>query len=748
MAKKPAPVEKESSPKKDLLLEARTRYKQCCEFEQINRANYREDMKFIHVPGAQWDETSKRERGKDRPMYEFNHTRVTAKNVINEMRANRPTAKFRPTEDSDKPIAEAREGIAKNICSASDFDSVRDYAAEHQVGGGMAGWRVDTKYVSDDSFDQDIVISPIHNPLCIYADYTCQDPLKRDANYWFIVTQMTEESYEAKYKGKEVLEFTTDELLNLDEVSEDGRVWVAEYWKKEPVERHLCQLSDGTVIDKSDPENVIPDGVTVVKERKFAGWKIVQYIISDSSILEGPNDWAGPDFPFVIVYGDYVVVDGKPQWCGVARYMKDPQRAHNWAMTGVFESIAKAGEEFTWVTAKQAEGQSEHWADADRRNLRYRLYNPDPQTPAPPTRSGEPQVPVALMQAASMSTDEMKASSGIFDASVGAQSNETSGRAIANRAAQGRIATFNFQDNMLKGVRRTYEILNNLIPKIYDTQRSIRILGEDGTERFVEINNGVHDLNRGKYDLAITAGPSFATQRMEAVDAYVGLAQGNPNVMAGAADLIFKAMDLPYSDQIAERMRLLLPPPVQAAINKDKPIPPEAQAALMQAEQTMQMVQEQGQLVQQASEEAKGEKAAADKAKSDVQVAIANLEVQEAQLAVDVANFKTLVAQEQAKAAQQQAADGKENEKVQLSAQLSEALASIQTDAAQLFQQYAGQLAQMHGQALATAQPQVIIPNRPRVKHIERQNGKLVPVYEDQQPNQTHAQAPMQGAMQ
>jgi hypothetical protein len=281
-------------------------------------------------------------------------------------------------------------------------------------------------------------------------------------------------------------------------------------------------------------------------------------------------------------------------------------------------------------------------------------------------------------------------------------------------------------------VRRTYEILNGLIPKIYDTRRSIRILGEDGTERFIQINDGVHDLNRGKYDLVITAGPSFATQRMEAADAYIGLAQGNPQVMAGAADLIFKSMDLPFSDQIAERMRLLLPPPIQQAINKDKPIPPEAQAALMQAEQMMQAVQEQGAMVQQAAQEAQGEKAAADKAKSDVQIAIANLKVQEAQLATDVANFRTLVAQEEAKAAQVQATQGGENEKVQLSAQLETALAQIQQDSANLFQQYATQLAQMHGQALATAQPQVVIPPRPRVTRIERKNGALVPVYEDQ----------------
>lgn len=721
-------AKKKDKSSKDLLIEAKKRYKQCVEFEQLNREHYREDMRFIHIPGEQWDDLSKKERGRDRPMYEFNETRVKVKNVINEMRSNRPSAKFRATEDNDKPIADAREGIAKNICSTSDFDSIRDAAAEYQVGGGMAAWRVDTKYANDESFEQDILISGFYNPMCIYADYTCQDPLKRDANYWFVVSQITKEAYEAKYKTTDIVEFTADEVMEFDEVSEEDRVWVAEYWRKEPIERHLCQLSDGTVIDKDDPKNVIPPGVTVTGERKFVGSKIVQYIISDDSILEGPNEWAGPDFPFVIIYGDYVVVDGKVVWMGLGRFAKDAQRAHNWAMTGVFESIAKAGEEFYWVTPKQGEGQAQHWADADRKNLKYRVFNPDPATGnAPPARSGEPQVPVAIMQAAQMSTDALKSSLGIFDASIGNQSNETSGRAIANRAAQGRIATFNFQDNMLKGVRRTYEILNNLIPKIYDTRRSIRILGEDGTERFVQINDGVNDLNRGKYDLAITAGPSFATQRMEAADAYIGLAQGNPQVMAGAADLIFKAMDLPFSDQIAERLRLLLPPPVQQAINKDKPIPPEAQAALMQAEQAMQQVQMQGQMVQQAAQEAEQQKGEADKAINDVKLQIAQLKTQEANLATDVANFKTLVAQTQLQMAERESTQGNENEKIQLGAQLDSALGAITQQAAQLFSQYAEQLAQMHGQALASAQPQVVVAKQPMRKRAvsRRINGEL-----------------------
>jgi hypothetical protein len=347
-------------------------------------------------------------------------------------------------------------------------------------------------------------------------------------------------------------------------------------------------------------------------------------------------------------------------------------------------------------------------------------------------RSFKPQI---------MSGDELKSCTGKFDASLGAVSNETSGRAIRARQDEGDVATYNFADNQSKAVQRTFEILIDLIPEIYDTERSLRILGADGAEKYVRVNQPdpvtgeiLNDLSVGKFDVVVTTGPSFATQRMEAAEVYTGLAQADPTLMAVAGDLIIKAHDLPLAHEIAERKRLMLPPQIQQSLGEKGKQSPEVQAALMQAEQAMQQVQQMGQLVQQASEEARGEKSDAEKAKAANQVAAAQLDIKAAQLAVDVANFKTLVAQAEAKAAEKAAAQGNEVEKEQLSAQLAEALAGIQTTGAQLFQEYAGKLAEMHGQALSTAQPQVIVhaPPRARVKHIERQNGKLVPVYEDQ----------------
>ncbi len=670
-------------------------------------------------------------------MYAFNETRVNAMSVINHIRANRPAAKIRGVEENDKQMAEIRQGLYLNITNNCDFDSTKDYAAGHQVAGGYGIWRIDTEYSTDTAFDQDIVIRPGINPLCYLADSRDKDELKRNAKHWFVHTKLPNDEFDAKYPKAERTAFEPEDDLD-DELDDDDSTWVAEYWVKKPYVKHVCLLSDGKTVEKDKLEE-LPEGVTIVRERKVNTFKICQYIISSSAVLEGPNEWAGSMFPFVPVYGYYTVIDGKVFWGGLTRYQKDPQRALNWALTSVYESIGNAPQAQYWATAEQAKGCVKQWAEAHQKNLPALIYNPDPAAPGPPQRMGGADVPVALIQAAAMARDAHKASVGIFNASLGATSNETSGKAIRARQDEGMVATFNFGDNMAKSERRTCEIINDLLPHIYDTERNIRILGQDGAEKYLKINQRdpvtgevINDISAGKFDFTVTTGPSFATQRQEAAEFYTQMAQANPALSAVAGDLIMKSQDYPMADAIAERLKLTLPPQIQAAISQEKPMPPEVQAAMAQVEQLQAAVQQQGQLVQQAAEEAKQEKAGADKAKADVQIAVSQLKVEEANLAKQVADFKTLVAQTQLNMATQQEKTEAGNEKAELSNQLGQALADIQSQAAQLFQQYTQQLAAMQAQALQTSQPQVVVPRSPRVRAIRRVNGGMVPEYVDE----------------
>jgi hypothetical protein len=657
MAKKPKsekPETKERAEAKELLTTIRQRFKVMTEADQENRRKALEDIRFVHEPGAQWDEAVKKERG-DRPCYEFNKLRVTEKRVINHIRANRPQWKVRAVEDGDKDTADVYDGLLRNIWNVSDGDTIVDYAAEYVVAGGMGAWRVTTEYSSDTTFDQDIFVRAIKNPFCLYADPSASDSLKRDAEDWILTERISNKAFEQRYpKAKRVsfedLEFDDDEEWQTEEETR-----VCEYWYKKQTEKEIALLPDGKTVEIEE----VPEGVKPIQVRNIKCPKICSVIASGNAILEGPTEWAGKLFPFVQPHGEWIVIDGKVVWYGLTRHSKDAQREYNASRTAIAETIANTPTAKYWMTPSQFKGLDKHIADAHKQNLPIAFYNPDPASPGPPQRLGGADVPVALVQEATLSSEDIKATSGIFDASLGNKSNEQSGVAIRSRQQQGEIATYNFPDNIAKAMKLTGEILIDIVPKVYDTARSVRILGADLSEKYAKINTPeqdpetgeirvANDLTRGKYDLTVTTGPSFSTQRQEAAETYSNIGAAVPQIWGIAGDLMIQAMDLPYSQQIAERLKAMLPPQIQEQLSKDKPMPPEVQAAMAQAAQVMAVAQQQTQLVQEAAKEVEADKADADKAKAEVKMAMADLKVAQAQFEAKIAQEVTKIVTDRA----------------------------------------------------------------------------------------------------
>lgn len=718
---------------KDLLTRIRQDFNLAAEADKTNRRMALEDMKFINVPGCQWEENMKKERG-DRPCYEFNKLRVTCKRIINDMRANRPQGKVRGVEDADKDTAEIYEGLIRNIWNVSDGDTIIDYAAEYQVGSGMGAWRITTDYVAEDAFEQEVRVEEIANPFCLYADPAAKDLLKADAKFWILTEKISKKAYEKKWPKAAVVDWDSSEFDDDEDWMGDESVRICEYWWKEPYKKEIWQLEDGKVVDSESDEAqaILESTPEIIKQKRVAMCdKVMMCIASGDAILEGPTEWAGKHLPFVMIFGEYMIVDGKTYWFGVGRFAKDAQRSYNVSRTAITETIAQAPQAKWWSTPDQAKGHTAKWAEAHKKNFPFLLYNPDPKQPGTPQRMGGADVPIALIQESQIASEEIKSVTGIFDDDLGDSSRSQSGRAIYARQQQGQVATFNYQDNLSKGIRRTWEILIDLIPKIYDTERDLRVLGSDGADDYVKVNTfaygqdgnpiRVNDLAAGRYDVTVTVGPNFSTKRQEAAEIYQQLTQANPAIFGIAGDLIFRSMDLPYSEDIAERWKLMLPPPVQELLNKDKPVPPEVQMMMQQANQAMQQVQQMAMEVQQAAQEAEIDKA-------EVEKLIANLKTEEAR-------FEAKIAKEVAGLAQKDAAltvskydtdrDAMlENDKQAFSVEMAQSIQAIQQMAAE-FNQYAVQ-------ALESIRQEK--DERPRVVRVEakREGGKLaaVPIYE------------------
>ena len=732
------PIDNNQSEKhRQLLTDMRKRYKDSLDADEEQRRDAMEDMKFATLPGYQWDENQKKERGK-RPCYEFNKIRVTGKRIINNMRDNRPAGKVRGTEDNDKDTAEIYEGLIRNIWNRGG-DAAIDYAAEYQVFGGMGAWRITTDYIADDVFEQDIGVDTLVNPFCLFSDPAAKDALKRTARYWILTEKIPNEVYEAEYPKADIIDFPSHEFDDDEEWQDDEETRIAEYWYKEPVEKELWQLQDGKVIDSaSDEARAIPEEA-IVKRRMVETFDIMMCIASGNAILKGPVKWAGSQFPFVPVYGEYYIIDGKTHWNGITRFAKDAQRSYNVSRTAVTETIAMAPQAKYWATVDQAEGHTTSWKTAHQKNYPFLLYSPDPLAPGPPQRMGGADIPVALIQESQLAAEEINMVTGIYQQDVGAPNQAKSGKQELARMAAGNIATFNYQDNMAQAIERTWELLIDLIPQVYSTERELRVLGADGAEDYVRINtivNGpegvpikVHDMAQGKYDVTITVGPSFTTKRQEAAETYQALLQSSPDMFPIVGDLIFKSMDLPYSDEIAERLAAMLPPQIQALQNKDAQMPPEIMQMMQQAEQAQMMVQEQMAQVQQAAQEveqeaqnAAKETGKAEKAKSEVNMAISDLEKQEAEFEATVAKEIARITKMSSDFALKVAADGGESQETEQNNQQNlEFIEAIRELAAQFNQQAMDTLAMIENQK-----------QNPKVTRIvqKRVNGELVAVPE------------------
>ena len=742
----PKRTKKETEADRKLIRRVRDRYKVMSEADQENRELALEDLRFVNVPGEQWDDNMTQNRG-DRPCYEFNKLRPAGKRVINEIRANRPAGKVRAVEGGDKNTAELYEGLIRNIWNISDGDTVVDHAAEYLVDAGMAAWQIDTEYSSDSAFDQDIIVRAIKNPFCLFSDPSSQDFLKRDADDWILTEKISKASFEERYPDANPVSFDDVIFEDEDDWKSEEQVRIALYDYKEPAEKDLWLFTvpDGEgskqiVVDSESDEGqaLAEQGVQPERTRLVKYHKIMRVIISGDAVLEQPVELAGSQHRYVQVHGEYKVVDGKSLWWGLHRFSKDAQRSYNVSRTAIDETIAGAPRAKWWATPEQAEGLTNQWATAHEQNRPFMLYNPDPSTGgAPPQRMGGADVPVALMQQAVIASDDIRDTSGLHEASFGEESGEKSGIALARKQSQAQIVTYNFPDNMAKGIRRTWEILIDLIPEIYDAEREIRILGSDGTEsyetinQFVEDENGdtirINDMSAGKYDVTITTGPSFSTLRQEAAEVYGQIAGQNPELMQVAGDLVFKSLDFPYAEDIAERWQAILPPQIQQLINSDSEIPPEVQQMMQQAEMAMQQVQEQGQLVQAAAAEVEEEKNVAEKTKLEIQVALADMEAKKTAFEAEITKKLAELTLKKA----DQTAEGLGETREGLSNELNQAMAEIQKLVAEFMQASVQTLAEIQGKN----QPQVVFAPTPKVTKLraKRENGELVaiPEYEN-----------------
>ncbi len=570
--------------------------------ETRNREEMVDDLKFAALD--QWPDEVKQQRA-DRPMLTLDHVGQAVRKVMGGLRQNMPSIKVDPVDDgADPETADVLEDLTRQIEQSSNARNCYLNAASFQVKCGYGVWRVTTKENSDDVFQQDICIKAVANPFTCYFDPDAVMPQKQDGRFAIVSNVMSRKAYEAEHGKAEVSSIPNQGTGESFErwYSHDS-IRIGEYFVKRKKKQKITQLSDGSVVPSEEiTEDDIAlyqqQGITPVRERTVDRETVEWFKLSAFDIIDH-REWPGTLFPIIPVYGESENIEGETFVRGIVRAAKDPQRMYNYWNSAAAEMVALQPKAPFVVTAEQIKNHKHFWEKANTANLPYLPYEPDGSAP-PPQRQPPPAIQSGLLQQASISAQDIQQATGVFEASTGALPDQRSGRAVIALQQEADLGTSLFMDNLAGAIEHTGRIILELIPKYYDTQRVVRLRGEDDAVRFAEINKPMltadgmrilNDLSRGRYDVRVGVGPGYKTRRAEAASSMVELARVFPQILSVAGDLVAKNLDWPGADDLAERLKKLLPPGIAPEEDEDPEVQQQRAQQAQMAQQALQLEQ-------------------------------------------------------------------------------------------------------------------------------------------------------------
>ena len=583
----------------------------CIDAESNNRMEGLEDLKF--AAGDQWPVEIQSSRNlESRPCLTINKIDAYIRQITNQQRQQRPRIRVHPVNNqADKKIADVLQGITRHIEVNSNADDAYDNAFDYAVRMGWGYWRVVTDYTREDSFDQEIYIQQIDNPFTVYFDPNSVLPDGSDAERCIITTVMPKAVFREQYPGADdgsnFMPRGTGDSSAEWVTKEDVRV--CEYFYTERKRAKLVMLSDGTSAFEEDlpsAETLALAGITILEKRDSYRKQIKWVKLTAMEVLDS-KDWPGRYIPIVPCYGQQLIIQDKRKKYGITRFAKDPQRMYNFWSTSMTESVALAPKA-KWLLAEgQDEGHETDWAMANIKStpvLRYKQTDIDGRVAPAPTRLQPEPPPAGIMSAAAQISNDLQTVIGIFDPNQMPTGN-LSGKALNGQQQQIDLSTFHYYDNLTRSIRHTGKIILDLVPKIYDAQRVMRIIGDDGQPDLVTINEQKRDdtgaivqiLNNvtvGEYDVVMDTGPGYQSKRIQAVEAMMPMMQ-NQELFNIAGDLMFRNMDFPGAEVIADRLAAINP---MAQIDEKSEVPPQAQMQLAQQKKMLQDMQQQLQAAQ------------------------------------------------------------------------------------------------------------------------------------------------------
>lgn len=569
----------------------RAQYQADVDYDRINRYEAIDDLRF--AAGEQWDPVVLQQR-KSLPCLVINTIPQFTAQLVGDWRESRKAIKVVPSNDEDTDVASVREDLVRNIEMQSRADRTYDQAFESMIQCGDAALKVTVEYGKDDVFDQDIFIRPIEDALAVVWDRFSVDPTGRDAKRVFVDDRIPKDEMERKWPkiagGSNLFETDKVDRVTLAGWMDEESYRVTEYWRIIERQKTLALFDNGKMyeIDDTNIDDILAANGTPTKTRLTWCRYAQMHYCTGTEILAGPYEYRMNRLPVVRMSGRIVNVAGRRVRYGLVRFMKDPARLKNFWRSIAAEQLGYAPKAQWLATQSAVEGRQEAFRRAHLTRDPLLIVNDEAIIGQNIQRIEPPAPQQAIFTEVSMNTQDMKDVSGIQDASLGMKSNETSGKAIMSRQHEGDIASQTYYDNADAALLEAGDVINQLIPQIYDGTRIIRLIGADESIKFQRINDPMDpkavDLGAGIFDVALSTGASYTTRRVEAADAMMNAIQVWPQLMSVAGDLVAKAQDWPGADELAERLKKTIPPQLLDEKDGGPPPVPAAQVQQMQAE--------------------------------------------------------------------------------------------------------------------------------------------------------------------
>lgn len=651
----------------DVIIDAKAYLQVCLSADGGSRDASLDDLRFLS--GDQWPDRVKQMREQEkRPCLTINKLPTFLHQVTNDQRQNVPSIKVSPVDShADIKTAEVFQGLIRHIEYASNADVAYDTAVNSAAAIGFGYFRLVTDYCNPQSFDQDIRFKRVRNPFTVYFDPQSQEPDGSDAKRCMISSRMTLADFKKEFPNAQSpaangFQSGSGDPTNKDWYGADF-VRVAEFYRIEEEPATLIELTNGEVGYKDELLSM-PPGVTVKRERPSTRPKTMFYKLSAIEVLEEPVEIKCPWIPVFPVYGDEIDLDGKVIRSGIIRNAKDPAQMYNFWMTSATEEVALRPKTPYIGAEGQFEGYEDDWGAANVKSFPYLEYKPvelNGNLAPAPARQPMADIPNGMLTMAMHANDNIKATTGLFDSSLGALGNARSGVQERSQQRQGDMANFHFADNLNRTVRHAARCLVKMIQKYYDAPRVVRVMGEDDSIKPVQINapekaappdptappsqtgalgpygqgasDGeqlaqaqkiLNDMTVGEYDITVKAGPSYSTLREEAADGQLQLAKAWPKLMDVAGDKVIANLDWPGATEIAERVAKTIPPEIRDEGEQDADAPVvNTPKGPIPVDQAAQMLTEMDQQIQQMSAALKEAESGITKVKLDNETKLA-----------------------------------------------------------------------------------------------------------------------------